>query len=108
MHYKNKRPVGVGDWAVGISHNSHGKPIVGIVLDMMPNQGNCNLKLHVWKEEVMDDGGHGETVIIPAHQTRGTIDYGDAKEFIRVDDGLRMVNAVVGSGNWDGPYFRFE
>jgi hypothetical protein len=102
MHYKNGRRVTLGDWVVGKTHNSQGV-IVGIVIDMMPQQGPCNIKIHRWEGEQNYDAGVPEP-FIPAQQTRGREDYGDANEFILAADGLRMVSAILGYGNWDGPY----
>jgi hypothetical protein len=102
MHYKNGRPVALGDWVIGKSHNSHGGVICGIVQEMMPQQGPCNIRIHVWKAEYYTEEGHPVTV--PPEKSKGGDDYGDAKEFIRADDGLRMISAIVGHGNWDGPY----
>jgi hypothetical protein len=45
MHYKNKREVKVGDWIVGPTHNSENKVVCGIVLELMPQQGPCNVRL---------------------------------------------------------------
>ncbi len=103
MHYKNGRPVAVGDWVVGISHNSQNETVCGYVIDIMPKQGPCNIKLLRWREEYYTEEGNPVTVSID--KARPIEDYGDAKDFIRADDGLRMIHAIVGSGNWDGPYF---
>jgi hypothetical protein len=102
MHYKNGRAVSIGDWVVGISHNSEHKPVCGIVVETMPLQGACNIKIHVWRDEHFTEGG--EACCIPATESRGKIEYGDAKQFILASDGLRMVSAILGHGNWDGPY----
>lgn len=102
MHYKNGRKVTIGDWVVGVSHNSGHKPIVGIVIEMMPDQGTCNIKLHRWSDESFLDAG--TRVEVQPQNWHGKPDFGDAKEFILCEDGLRMVNAVLGHGNWDGPY----
>ncbi len=101
MHYKNGRPVNVGDWVVGKTHNSK-DVVVGIVLEMMPKQGPCNIKIHRWEEDLMIDDA--DTVRTPAHKTSGVVDYADASEFILASDGLKMVKAVIGFGNWDAPY----
>ena len=103
MHYKNGRRVNLGDWVVGRTHNSKGEAVCGIVIEIMPDRGNCNIKIHSWR----DDQDYNEGVpeeLVPAHESRGFVDYGDAKEFVRVDDGLRMISAVLDHGNWDGPY----
>lgn len=102
MHYKNGRQVNTGDWVIGISHNSQNKPVVGVVMEMMPKQGPCNIRIHCWREEYYTEEGHPMTT--PLEQTKGYDDYGDAKEFILCADGLRMVKAVVQFGAWESPY----
>jgi len=116
MHYKNNRLVTIGDWVVGKTHNSDHKIIVGIVLETMPKQGTCNVRLHVFRsfdfrEKKPTDDGHGEVVAVggaadqKSFWLEGRSDYADAAELIHVMDGFRMVEAVIGSGNWDAPYF---
>lgn len=102
MHYMNGRGVTIGDWVVGVSHNSNHKPICGLVVAMMPEQGPCNIRVHIWEDEYFTEEGHPRD--IPAVESRGKDHYGDAKEFILAADGLRMIKAVMGHGNWDGPY----
>jgi hypothetical protein len=102
MHYKNGREARVGDWVFGISHNSDNKPICGLVVELMPKQGSCNIKIHLWRDEYFTEEGHPRTTL--SVDSRGIDDYGDSKEFIAVEDGLRMVKAVVGHGNWNAPY----
>lgn len=104
MHYKNGRPVAIGDWVVGISHNSDHKTVCGYVVEIMLDRGPCNIRLLRWREEHYTEYSVPQTT--PIERAHPIDDYGDAKEFIRVDDGLRMVTAVAGSGNWDGPYFQ--
>src|SRR6266496_4111705 len=99
MHYKNGRIVNIGDWVVGVSHNSRNKPICGLVMEIMPKQGPCNIRIHIWKDEHFAEQGHPR--MIPAVESRGQDDYGDSKEFIRVDDGLKMVKAVMQWGNYN-------
>lgn len=106
MHYKNGREVNLGDWVVGISHNSENCTVCGYVIEMMPKQGPCNIKILRWRTEHFTEEGTAVTVCVGAPNHRPITDYGDAKEFIRVDDGLRMVAAVEGHGKWDGPYFQ--
>ena len=84
------------------SHNSDNKPVCGLVVELMPKQGPCNIKIHRWEDETFTE--QGEWRRIPAVESRGKEDYGDAKEFITVEDGLRMVKAVVQWGNYDSPY----
>ena len=93
----------IGDWVVGISHNSEHQTVCGYVVDLMPKQGTCNIKILRWREEHYTEEGNSH--IAPIETCRPIEDYGDSKSFIRVDDGLRMIHAVYGSGNWDAPYF---
>jgi hypothetical protein len=102
MHYKNGRQVMIGDWVVGVSHNSQNKPICGLVVELMPDQGTCNIKIHIWEDQHFTEEGH--PAMIPATESKGRDDYGNANEFIRVDDGLRMVLAVEGWGKYGAPY----
>lgn len=105
MHYKNGREVNVRDWVVGISHNSNNQTVCGYVIELMPKQGPCNIKILRWRDEHFTEDGHSVCIAIGQPGHRPIEDYGDAKEFIRVDDGLRMITAIEGSGKWDGPYF---
>lgn len=108
MHYKNGREAHIGDWVVGISHNSNNQTVCGYVIDLMPKQGTCNIKILRWRHEHYTEEGNPVTIKIGEYGHRPIEDYGDAKEFIRVDDGLRMVHAVYGSGNWDSPFFQTQ
>jgi hypothetical protein len=55
MHYKNGRPAAIGDWVVGISHNSEHQTVCGYVVNLMPEQGTCNIKILRWREESYTD-----------------------------------------------------
>lgn len=101
MHYKNGRPVSIGDWVVGKTHNSNGEIRVGIVKETMPLQGPCNVKLHIWLSDYHhDDGGLNEN--IPAYNTKGKDDYADCAELVKCSDGLTMISAILEHGNWNG------
>lgn len=102
MHYKNGREAKVGDWAVGPTHNSGNEPRVGRVLELMPLQGPCNVKLHIWRDRHYTE--EGAPVHVPAHKTEGETDFADAKELVLCADGYRMLSAIEGHGKWDGPY----
>lgn len=108
MHYKNGREVRLGDWVVGISHNSEGKTVVGYVVDKMPKQGNCNLKILRWRSEHFTEEGNPVEIAIGAYGHRPIEDYGDSKSFIRADDGLRMVTAICEYGDLNAPYNKTE
>jgi hypothetical protein len=102
MHYMNDRIVNVGDWVVGISHNSEGKPVCGIVMELMPKQGPCNIRIHIWKDEFFTEEGHPRT--IKAHESKGENDFGDSREFVTVADAFRMLKAVTRWGDYRAPY----
>jgi hypothetical protein len=106
MHYKNGRDVKIGDWAVGISHNSNHCTVCGYVTELMPQQGPCNIKILRWRNHSFTEDGNPVTFAIGSPHNRPIEDYGDAKEFIRVDDGLRMITAVENFGKWDSHYFQ--
>ncbi len=103
MHYMNGRPVKVGDWVVGRTHNSRGQCRVGIVQETMEKQGPCNVRLHVWLDQHFHDDGCPDHHV-PATESRGEDDYADAKSLIKAEDGYRMVDAIEDHGKWDGPY----
>ena len=104
MHYLNGREVKVGDWVVGPTHSSDNRKAVGLVQEIFgKDHGDCNMRLHVWADEHFTEQGTPRT--IPAVESRGHGEYADCKKCIKVTDGLRMVEAVHGSGLWNGPYF---
>jgi hypothetical protein len=102
VHYKNGRAATIGDWVVGPTHNSNGRARCGLVVEIMPDQGPCNIKIHLWEDEHFTEEGHPR--MIKAVDSRGRDDYADAKECIKVEDGLRMVRAVVQWGDYRSPY----
>src|ERR1044071_8397305 len=102
MPYINGRPVTLGDWFIGPSHNSENKLAIGVVVQMMPKQGPCNVRLITfpsWGFGVRDSqdesdcittySGDGKTLKVEYRE-----DYADAKELVHVMDGFRMVTAV--------------
>lgn len=116
MHYKNNRPVSLKDWVIGPSHNSEGKLIIGVVAEIMPKQGPCNVRLetfpsfrfhalgpnddsHGVRVEVTD-GDKNEVQYIGSHR-----DYADANELLRVDDAFRAARAIEDFGRWEGGAF---
>lgn len=102
MHYLNGRLVSLGDWVVGPTHNSDNRIVCGLVVELMPKQGSCNVKLHAWKDEHFME--EGEPCTIRAVSSSGYDDYADCKRLIKVEDGLRMVKAVVQFGTHDSSY----
>ncbi len=113
MHYKNGRDIKVDEIVVGRTHNSEGYLRVGVVLELMPAMGPCNVKLMLlgaWsllasgaamlKTTVHFDG---KPLIL-----KTGIDYADAKELYRIDDCYGMLDAVMDHGGWDSPYMRYK
>lgn len=47
MHYKNGRPATIGDWVFGPTFNLD-HCTVGIVVELMEKQGDCNVRLYVF------------------------------------------------------------
>jgi hypothetical protein len=111
MHYKNGRPVAVGDWVVGKTHNSQQRLVIGIVRELMPQQGTCNVRLECWDRHNMvpheERPESPDTIMMGSggHLAAPRPDYADAAELITVADGYRMVAAVSSCGLWDAPYF---
>lgn len=134
MHYKNGREARQGDWVVGPTHNSQSRIAIGIVLELMPQQGPCNLKLRTFpfgawaKKQENPANGDLQPPFFPNFGGRGIfveglspnssdvnseylwshIDFADAAELFRVDDAERMANAVQSYGMWNSPYFGTE
>ncbi len=114
MHYKNGRPASIGDWVVGPTHNSEGKLLVGMVMETMPEQGPCNVRLYVfpWYESRLNmtpesssdwerDGCRVWTGKEKAYgMIAGREDFADAAKLIHVNDGHRMVAAFEDFGRW--------
>lgn len=115
MHYKNKRLAVVNDWVCGPTHNSQGKIAVGFIIELMEGQGNCSARLWIFPSLLFrpynpdeNTGGqliHHVGVKRELYSLGGKEDYADVKELIRVDDGWRLTNAVIGSGLPESPYF---
>lgn len=109
MHYKNGRSVTVGDWVIGPTHNSEGKVVIGIVVEEMPKQGPCNVRLHSWKSFNLRPIEHTDDYRIALHFQQqgkpmaldtGSADYADAKELVHVIDAYNMLAAVTDHGDW--------
>lgn len=110
MHYKNGREIKVDEIVIGPTHNSEGHLRVGVVLELMPAQGPCNVKLMVlgaWSllasgQAMLQTTGHydGKPLTL-----KTGIDYADAKDLFRVDDCYKMLDAVLDHGGWNSPYF---
>jgi len=76
MHYKNGREVKIGDHVVG--RDWAGKPVGGIVVDLVPQPNTCNI------------------AIVPSSQVTCNL---NSAEFLHVDDALPKAVPVVGTGN---------
>lgn len=112
MHYQNGRPVELGDFVVGTSHNSAGKIVFGVVLEQMPKQGPCNIRIarielsNVTLAEEQERpclrliGAPNQWCLMAGNFD----DYGDAAKFLKCEDGLRLSRAAK-FGKWDSPYF---
>ncbi len=93
MHYLNGREIHVGDWVVGITHNSNGTRC-GIVLEILKLPGNCNVRLLCFKPGFVEPDYEGDCVRcwVGENKSQSMIpfreDYADAKKLIRVDDGF--------------------
>lgn len=102
MHYKNRREAKVGDWVVGITHNSNGQLRVGYVKELMPANSQCNVKLHVWLHAPSEYLG-GYQAAVPCYKTLGEDDYAFAGNLLHVQDGYRLADIVATAWNWDSP-----
>lgn len=105
MHYKNGRIVAVGDWAVGPTHNTEGKIIIGLVTKIIKGQGNCSVRLQVFPAYELMKYSHEDerdtiSVSIGDEETNYKLgsrtDFADAAKLVHVQDGYDMVDRVVG------------
>lgn len=103
MHYKNKRPAKVGDWVIGLTHNSDGQLRVGYVKELMPTNGNCNVRLHVWLHGNADHCG-GYQPAKPCYELLGQDDYAFAGNLLHAQDGYRLADIVATAWAWDAPF----
>lgn len=111
MHYKNGRSVELGDFIVGVTHNSGGQIVFGVVLQQMPLQGDCNIRISRIELSDTDRASDQERGCLPftsapnnwCLMTGNFDDYGNAADFIKVEDGLRLSRAAE-LGKWDSPY----
>lgn len=110
MHYKNGRPVELGDFVVGTSHNSDGLIVFGCVIEQMPQQGPCNIKIALIETTSRKSAQEREIAHLPIGDSRDRVfvtanfhDYGDAANFIKCEDGLRLAKAAK-YGAWNCQY----
>jgi hypothetical protein len=111
MHYKNGRPVEIGDFVVGTSHNSGGRIVFGVVIEQMPLQGPCNIKLSLIETCSRKLAEKKEVSYVPLRDNLDRVlvtanfdDFGDAANFIKCEDGLRLAKAAQ-YGAWNCSYF---
>ncbi len=123
MHYKNGREAKVGDLVVGVTHNSERKLRVGKVLELMPKQGPCNVRLLAIGtatglmvgsqndiEATRFNGGQILRATIrregePPHALEIGEDFADCKELFTVSDAFKAANAIHSYALPDSPYF---
>lgn len=106
------------DVVIGRTHNSNNGVRIGIVLELIPAQGPCNVKIMLlgsWVQllsgammlkadrSIAGKDGKPETLTL-----RTGIDYADTKELLRVKDCYRMLEAVLKYGVFDCPYFNSD
>lgn len=110
IRYKNGRPVEHGDFVVGVPHNSNGHIVLGVVLEQMPLQGPCNIRIGLVQLAARKDADTREISCVPLNDTADQAlvtasfhYYGDAANFIKCEDGLRLAKAAH-FGKWDCPY----
>lgn len=94
---------------VGTSHNSKGCIVFGVVLEEMPRQGPCNIRIALIHLSTCKAAEEQEISYLPLRDgqaivTCGFDDYGDADKFLKCEDGLRFAKAAE-FGRWDCPYF---
>lgn len=102
MHYKNGRPAKVGDWVIGKTHNSGEHLRVCFVKELMPANGQCNVKLHVWLGSPSDYCG-GYQPPKPRYELIGQDDYAYTANLIHVVDGYRLAVICAEAWQWDSP-----
>ena len=104
MHYKNKKQAQVGDWVIGPTHNSQQKLVVGIVVELTPLQGDCNVKLAVFGDAECPYG------LVPKGDPYKNIftDYADAKNLVPIVDAYRLVEAVYEHGLHESSYNMYQ
>lgn len=122
MHYKNGRPASVGDIVIGPTHNSEQKLRIGEVIELMPKQGPCNVRLSIiGRTTGIMVGAHND---IEANRFFGgrvltgplrgdklptsievAEDFADSKKLMTVVDAYRALDAIHSYALHDSPYF---
>lgn len=125
MHYKNKVEAKFGHVVIGQTHNSKGAIRLGKIIELMPQQGPCNVKLLVFgfnpiQRPVSDDDRwmlkfYGSEILTTVRQLEGenrsievAVDYADVSELLRVEDCFRMLNSILRYGEAEAPYFHLS
>lgn len=105
MHYNNGRGVRVGDLVVGQTHNSRGALRLGVVKELMEDQGPCNVRLMIFARGDPDSdiaprfmGGQRCHVVPPKSGETWCVevaqDFADCKELVTVEDAFKAVSAI--------------
>ncbi len=119
MHYKNGKESKLGDLVVGPTHNSDHKLRIGRVLELMPKQGPCNLRLMVigtptglmvgQEKDIEATRFHGGKIIrtMTVHNFGLEVaeDFADCKDLVTVLDAYKALNAIESYSRYDSPYF---
>lgn len=122
MHYKNKAEAKIGHVVIGKTHNSNGKLRMGKILELMPQQGPCNVKLAIISfapqaaPKEHDEPWFNRFVGSEMLTTRNlfdnekltlevAVDYADVREILPCSDCFRMLNAILQYGDWDSSFF---
>ncbi len=123
MHYKNGIEAQVGDLVIGKTHNSDGKLRIGTVLELMPKQGPCNVRLRVIcrasnlmvgsEKDIQASrfiGGQFLRAIIHRiddHAAEFEIaeDFADCVDLVSVIDAYKALNVIESYLRYDSPYF---
>lgn len=123
MHYKNGRESKLGDLVIGITHNSDHKLRIGRVLELMPKQGPCNVRLLVVgmatglmvgsQKDIEATRFFGGQILRATRYAEGqpplaleiAEDYADCKELVTVIDAYKALTAIENYSRYDSPYF---
>jgi hypothetical protein len=123
VHYRNGRQAQLGDVVVGTTHNSNGSLRIGRVLEFMPQQGPCNVRLlvigtamdqavglHEDFEPLRFVGGQviratTHRVGEPPHALEIAEDFAECGQLVTVADAYKALNAIERYAKHDSPYF---
>ena len=123
MHYKNGQTAKLGDLVIGVTHNSNHCLRLGVVEELMPKQGPCNVRLLVIGRAtglmIGSENGIESTRFFGGQIIRALIhrdneapaalevaeDYADCKKLVTVVDAYKALNAIEEYSKYDSPYF---